>query len=436
MSFNLLQSVKDLFNNDVITRLSSYLEENEATTQKAVDASLPLLGMGILDKVKTGGGADFLMNLIRGNSGNFLQSLSGTFDNNNSLRNKGEGILEGLFGNKINTVSNAVNQYAGTSGTTATTVLSMMASVMLGVLGKHTDESNLTASGLSNLLGSQSSTPAAFVPAGLSSYLGNLGLGSFQTAKAYETEMPTRTATTTSSTVTAEPEPASSNRWLWPLILLLIIGGALWYFLGSKGCNNSTAVNAADTTATTSTMPDTTKNVIINTPKGRVDAATGDYLYDVGNLVALTLPDNTVINVGENSTESKLVAFLKDANAVVDTAKGNWFELTGVRFKTSSSQLTDSSVQQLKNFAAIAKAFPNAQFKIGGYTDSTGTASTNVSLSQKRADAVYAKTLSLGTSKSSLTGAKGYGPEYPIGDNSTVEGRAMNRRVAINVKAK
>ena len=434
MSFNLLQSVKDLFNNDVITRLSSYVGENEATTQKAVDASLPLLGMGIFNKVKESGGADFLMNLVKGNSGGFLQSLSGMFDDNSSLIGKGEGMLEGLFGNKINNISNAVSQYAGTSGSTATTILSVMAPVIMGVLGRHTDESNLTVGGLSNLLGNQSSTLAGFIPAGLSSYLGNLGLGSFQTAKVHETEIPKTTATTTSN-IAAGPEPASANRWLWPLILLLLIGGALWYFLGSKGCNNNTAVNTNDTTA--SAMADTTTNMAaVSTPKGRVDNTTGDYLYDVGNMVALTLPDNNVINVGENSTEAKLVAFLNNSNAAVDTAKGNWFEFTGVRFKTGSSQLTDSSMQQLKNFAAIAKAYPKAQFKVGGYTDSTGAATANVTLSQKRADAVYAKALSLGASKSSLTEAKGYGPEYPIGDNGTVDGRAMNRRVAINVKAK
>ena len=93
-------------------------------------------------------------------------------------------------------------------------------------------------------------------------------------------------------------------------------------------------------------------------------------------------------------------------------------------------------MQQLKNMVAITKGFPTAQFKTGGYTDNTGSEATNITLSQKRADAVEAILKKLGAAPNSLTGAKGYGPAWPIADNATAEGRAQNRRVALNVKAK
>jgi outer membrane protein OmpA-like peptidoglycan-associated protein len=91
---------------------------------------------------------------------------------------------------------------------------------------------------------------------------------------------------------------------------------------------------------------------------------------------------------------------------------------------------------QLKNMVAIAKGYPAAQFKLGGYTDNTGSAAGNIALSQKRADAVASMLVKLGASAKSFAGAKGYGPEWPIADNTTPEGRAQNRRVAVNVKAK
>ena len=128
--------------------------------------------------------------------------------------------------------------------------------------------------------------------------------------------------------------------------------------------------------------------------------------------------------------------FLSDSGAVIDTVKGNWFEFTNVRFKTASSVITDESMVQLKNMVAISKAYPNAQFKLGGYTDNTGSAAGNVALSQKRAEAVVSMLQKLGAAAASIAGAKGYGPEHPIADNGTAAGRAQNRRVAVNVKAK
>jgi outer membrane protein OmpA-like peptidoglycan-associated protein len=88
------------------------------------------------------------------------------------------------------------------------------------------------------------------------------------------------------------------------------------------------------------------------------------------------------------------------------------------------------------NIVLLGKGFPAAIFKLGGYTDNTGDSVANVALSQKRAYAVVAALKKLGMSAKAISGAKGYGPEFPIGDNATLLGKAMNRRVAINVKSK
>lgn len=128
--------------------------------------------------------------------------------------------------------------------------------------------------------------------------------------------------------------------------------------------------------------------------------------------------------------------FLSNTDASLDTVKGNWFEFTNVHFKTGGSQVDSASMVQLTNMAAIAKAFPTAQFKLGGYTDNTGDSAANVVLSKKRAEAVVVLLKKLGASSNSVIGAEGYGPQWPLADNATAEGRAQNRRVAVNVKAK
>jgi outer membrane protein OmpA-like peptidoglycan-associated protein len=230
-------------------------------------------------------------------------------------------------------------------------------------------------------------------------------------------------------------------KWLLPLLGALLAAGAIWYFAG-KGCSSDTTTTVAgDTTTTQFTPPVITNDSTATTTTapvvtGTVDTVTGEYNYNVGNNVDIELPNGGgKITVGENSTEANLIKFL-NSSTPVDTAKGNWYEFTNVKFKTGSAEITEASMVQLRNMVAIAKAYPTAKFRIGGYTDNVGKVASNVALSQKRADAVSTKIVSLGADAASLVAAKGFGPEWPIGDNSTAAGRAQNRRVAVNVKAK
>jgi outer membrane protein OmpA-like peptidoglycan-associated protein len=226
-------------------------------------------------------------------------------------------------------------------------------------------------------------------------------------------------------------------RLLLPALLLMLVAAAAWYFMGK-------AVTPVDPHAATEAHGEGTTHEAAShethtaTPvaAGTVDSL-GNFIYDNGALVTLDLPNNGgKLEVGQHSTESKLYAFLKDASQKIDTVKGNWFEFTNVKFVSGGAQIDSASLLQLKNVAAIVKSFSTAQFKIGGYTDNSGDSAKNVALSQKRADVVLAELKKLGATAGALVGSKGYGPEHPIGDNSTKEGKAMNRRVAVNVKAK
>ena len=66
--------------------------------------------------------------------------------------------------------------------------------------------------------------------------------------------------------------------------------------------------------------------------------------------------------------------------------------------------------------------------EIQGHTDISGTHAYNMTLSQRRADAVKAYLISKGISAERMT-TKGYGPDRPIATNATGAGRAENRRV-------
>ncbi len=225
---------------------------------------------------------------------------------------------------------------------------------------------------------------------------------------------------------------------LLPLFLLVIIAMGAWYlFNGGSHKTEESAITAGDSlNAKTEHVTTEVKTTALAVP-GKLDTLTGDWIYDAGEMATITLPNNGgSLTVGKNSTEYKLINFLNDKNTPVDTVKGNWFEFTNVHFKKGGAELTDESMAQLKNIVAIAKAYPAAKFKFGGYTDNTGTDAVNVPLSQKRADAVEAMVIKLGAPKDNIVGAEGYGSQWPLQPNDTKEGQAQNRRVAVRVKAK
>ncbi|MBT8132369.1 MAG: OmpA family protein, partial [Gammaproteobacteria bacterium] len=67
-----------------------------------------------------------------------------------------------------------------------------------------------------------------------------------------------------------------------------------------------------------------------------------------------------------------------------------------------------------------------------GYTDTTGEASYNLDLSQRRAESVRRYLISKGANGDKIS-AKGYGEANPIFDNSTRPGRQKNRRVELRI---
>ncbi|MCP9750483.1 OmpA family protein [Ferruginibacter sp. HRS2-29] len=228
---------------------------------------------------------------------------------------------------------------------------------------------------------------------------------------------------------------------LLPVLLLCLIAAGIFYMTRGSGDAGHDAHGGHDSTATHENHDQhgaaTAHEGAATHVTGKLDTLTGDFIYDLGENVEIELPNNGgKLTVGKNSTEYQLVQFLNNKSAALDTVKGNWFEFTNVRFKSGGAELTEGSEAQLKNLVAIAKAYPAAQFKIGGYTDNSGDKAKNLALSQKRADAVAAKAKGLGAAATSIISAEGYGIEHPIADNATAEGRAQNRRVAVNVKAK
>jgi outer membrane protein OmpA-like peptidoglycan-associated protein len=109
-------------------------------------------------------------------------------------------------------------------------------------------------------------------------------------------------------------------------------------------------------------------------------------------------------------------------------------ENSGVYFATNKSTLNSKSKTNLNKLAGIFKEYPDTNIIVEGHTDNTGDDSYNMSLSQKRANAVTNYLISQGISKSRLT-TYAHGETLPKYDNTTPEGRAKNRRVELGIVA-
>ncbi len=117
---------------------------------------------------------------------------------------------------------------------------------------------------------------------------------------------------------------------------------------------------------------------------------------------------------------------------VVEQGVARALVLKGVSFEVNRSALTAASYAVLDEVAASLLAHPEVRIEVGGHTDITGSRSYNMRLSQQRAQAVKAYLARKGVDPSRMV-AVGYGPDAPIADNGTVDGRAQNRRVELRL---
>jgi OOP family OmpA-OmpF porin len=387
MAGSILESVMSLLGPQVVGPVASQLGESTDTVQRGLQTGAAAMLAGLAAKVGQPGFLSQIFSLIT-NPANTSGALSGLTSNpgslvssltNSPLGSLGSQFLSSLFGGNMSTVTDAIGRSTGLPSNKVGSLLSMAAPLVLGVLGQHVRQNNLSAGDLGNALKAEAPGFQRFLPAGLGSLLGGV-----------------------SSAVTAAPAKvaAAGNRWLWPLIVLaLLVLGGLWFFNRSK----APVENAVQT-----------------------GSALGDF-------IKVKLPDGVELNIPKSGIENKLIIFLNDSSRPVDTT--TWFNFDRLLFDTGKATLQPSSQEQLNNIAAILKAYPNAHVKIGGYTDNTGDAAANVALSDARAKNVMDSLVASGVDPSRLE-SKGYGDQYPVGDNNTEEGRALNRRIALLVTQK
>lgn len=109
------------------------------------------------------------------------------------------------------------------------------------------------------------------------------------------------------------------------------------------------------------------------------------------------------------------------------------FVLSGaINFEIGKADLLPIAFEELDKIVKVMKEYPDTKWKIEGHTDNTGSYQMNKNLSLQRAQSVYNYLVKAGIKPGRLS-VYGFGPDFPVADNSTETGRALNRRVTVSL---
>jgi outer membrane protein OmpA-like peptidoglycan-associated protein len=120
------------------------------------------------------------------------------------------------------------------------------------------------------------------------------------------------------------------------------------------------------------------------------------------------------------------VSVVRDGDNINLVMPGN------ITFPTDGSALKSDFYEVLDSVALVLEEFEKTIIVVAGYTDSQGSEAYNQKLSEQRAKSVadYLKTKKITPARFETVG---FGEKNPIADNSTAEGRALNRRVELTL---
>lgn len=189
--------------------------------------------------------------------------------------------------------------------------------------------------------------------------------------------------------------------------------------------------------------PDTPGN---KSAKGCPDAdedGVPDHLDECPDVVGLKMfngcPDTDGDGIEDRYDRCPTVPGTKENRGCPDIDKADKekleFAMKSVQFELGKTVLLPSSHATLNDIADIMKRYPEYHLEISGHTDPSGKIETNRLLSTNRAKACYNYLVSKGVSTGRMTYA-GFGPDRPRYDNSTENGRILNRRVEFSMVIK
>ena len=211
----------------------------------------------------------------------------------------------------------------------------------------------------------------------------------------------------------------------------------------------STALIVAGCTTDPYTGEEKPSNTLLGTGAGAAaGAATGALIGAItskrsgkgaakGALIGAALGSLAGMGVGAYMDKQEAALRKKLAGTGVKIVReGNDIRLvmpSDITFDVDKADIRPRFYRTLNAVATVLNGFPETDVLIAGHTDSTGSEEYNQRLSERRAATVMQYLIAQGVDPRRID-ARGFGERYPIADNSTEQGRALNRRVEIRIR--
>jgi outer membrane protein OmpA-like peptidoglycan-associated protein len=393
-------SLLNTLDKHTVGEVAHAIGQPEQSVSHGMETSIAALLGGMASKSQDTGLLQKVLDTVSGTGGDisWSQMAGGVTNPTSSVMTAGKRVLSSLFGNKETGIVNGISRASGlTTPGSALTLLSMCAPVVMSFLTRRMRDGGMTISSLGSTLQRESGVIRNALPASIN----DIFWPGTATAAAAGPTVREDVSPVIAQTVQQE---RSHSGWL-PALALAIVGlGFLWFLTHAR-------------------RPPVNVTVI---PRG------------TANRLALPPPPTTTVNavctvpadlnLPASGVASRMLAYVQ--NPGDRSAAPTWFNADQLQFDTGRAGLRSN--EQLNNIAAVMKACPSTHLTIAGYTDNVGSESSNMQLSKNRANTVKSQLVADGVSRDRIT-CEGYGEESPIADNDTENGRAQNRRVAMQL---
>ena len=365
MAINLLNLLEDQLDDKVIQLASNFLGESSSSTKSAIGSILPSLIGGAIQRGSTERGAGDILDMISsgGHDGSIFDNLGSLLGDSNALQGllkTGASLLPLLLGRKQDSVLDLVLRATGLKKDRGNSLMSMLAPLVIGMIGRHVRKNGLNARGLMDWLLGQRKHVNDRLPEGMGSILGFADIDVDSDRDRGETKKQSSSG-------------GGGGWWRW-LLLLLALLLLLWMFkkcnddrssgnlsyepqevMKNAGANFRTA--AGYTLDAAGNLVDAAGNIIKEAGQWTVDAA-GNVLDAAGEVI-----DKSANAIAEGF--KTVMGYTVDAAGNLVDGAGNIIKKAGEFTVDAAGNVVDAAGNFIdKSANAIAEGFKTAM----GYT--------------------------------------------------------------------